>query len=99
MSPLGAGTVVGVVGAGAMGSGIAQVAATKGHRVVLADAVAAAVQRARDGHASAFAREPSTPLTSATPTSAGSAAGARGNWLVWWKNAHLPAASAAPGEP
>ena len=57
MSALGAGTVVGVVGAGAMGSGIAQVAATKGHRVVLADAVAAAVQRARDGHASAFARE------------------------------------------
>jgi len=30
-------TVVGVVGAGAMGTGIAQVASAAGHRVVLAD--------------------------------------------------------------
>ncbi|MBX7117549.1 MAG: 3-hydroxybutyryl-CoA dehydrogenase [Gemmatimonadaceae bacterium] len=49
--------VVGVVGAGAMGAGIAQVAAQRGHRVLLADAVPAAVERARDGHARAFARE------------------------------------------
>jgi 3-hydroxybutyryl-CoA dehydrogenase len=41
--------VVGVVGAGAMGSGIAQVAASAGHRVVLADAVPGAVGRARQG--------------------------------------------------
>jgi 3-hydroxybutyryl-CoA dehydrogenase len=39
--------VVGVVGAGAMGSGIAQVAAAAGHRVVLGDASASAVEYAR----------------------------------------------------
>jgi 3-hydroxybutyryl-CoA dehydrogenase len=48
---LDASTVVGVVGAGAMGSGIAQVAASAGHRVVLGDAregaVAAAVAQMR----------------------------------------------------
>jgi 3-hydroxybutyryl-CoA dehydrogenase len=38
---------VGVVGAGAMGSGIAQVAAAAGHRVLLADASSEAVARAR----------------------------------------------------
>src|SRR6476469_3256902 len=48
---------IGVVGAGAMGSGIAQVAAVSGHRVVLADADATAVQRARDGLAKTLARE------------------------------------------
>jgi 3-hydroxybutyryl-CoA dehydrogenase len=40
---------IGIVGAGAMGSGIAQVAAAAGHPVVLADANAGAVQRARSG--------------------------------------------------
>jgi 3-hydroxybutyryl-CoA dehydrogenase len=40
--------VVGVVGAGAMGSGIAQVAAAAGHRVILGDANEAATARARD---------------------------------------------------
>jgi 3-hydroxybutyryl-CoA dehydrogenase len=54
---LGTGTVVGVVGAGAMGAGIAQVAAARGHQVVLADAIAAALDRARDGHTKAMARE------------------------------------------
>lgn len=39
-------TVVGVVGAGAMGSGIAQVAATYGHRVLLFDQDASALDRA-----------------------------------------------------
>ena len=38
--------VVGVVGAGAMGTGIAQVAATAGHRVVLGDAMP---RRGREG--------------------------------------------------
>ena len=38
---------VGVVGAGAMGAGIAQVAAAAGHRVVIADAVAGAAETAR----------------------------------------------------
>jgi 3-hydroxybutyryl-CoA dehydrogenase len=47
--------VVGVVGAGAMGAGIAQVAALAGHRVVVADSQAAAVFRARDAHRAAFA--------------------------------------------
>lgn len=48
---------IGVVGAGAMGAGIAQVAAAAGCPVVLADASAAAIARARDGHAKAMARE------------------------------------------
>jgi 3-hydroxybutyryl-CoA dehydrogenase len=48
--------VVGVVGAGAMGAGIAQVAAAAGHRVVLADAAPAAIARARDGHVAVMAR-------------------------------------------
>ena len=54
---LGADAVIGVVGAGAMGSGIAQVAAVAGHRVVLADADATALRRARDGLAKALARD------------------------------------------
>lgn len=40
-------TVVGVVGAGAMGTGIAQVAAAAGHYVILGDATAGAVRRAQ----------------------------------------------------
>ncbi|HEY0931689.1 MAG TPA: 3-hydroxyacyl-CoA dehydrogenase NAD-binding domain-containing protein [Gemmatimonas sp.] len=48
---------VGVVGAGAMGAGIAQVAAMFGHEVVLADAFAAALPRARSGHEKAVARD------------------------------------------
>ena len=47
---------VGVVGAGAMGSGIAQVAATAGHCVVLADASAGAVSKARDAMAASLQR-------------------------------------------
>ena len=54
---LDSGTVIGVVGAGAMGGGIAQVAATAGHRVVLADADGGAVSRARTSIAKALARE------------------------------------------
>lgn len=50
-------TVVGVVGAGAMGAGIAQVAAVHGHTVVLADAQSASIARARSGHAKALARD------------------------------------------
>ncbi len=38
---------IGVVGAGAMGAGIAQVAATSGHRVLIADAQPEAMKRAR----------------------------------------------------
>ena len=49
--------VVGIVGAGAMGSGIAQVAAAAGHRVVLGDASAAAVGRAREAIRKSLARD------------------------------------------
>ena len=49
--------LVGVIGAGAMGSGIAQVAAGAGHRVVIADADSNAVGRARAGMAKALARD------------------------------------------
>ncbi|HMC55933.1 MAG TPA: 3-hydroxyacyl-CoA dehydrogenase NAD-binding domain-containing protein [Gemmatimonadaceae bacterium] len=48
---------VGVLGAGTMGSGIAQVAAVAGHDVVLADAYAPSLEKARVGLAKAFARE------------------------------------------
>ena len=50
-------TVVGVVGAGAMGTGIAQVAAAAGHRVVLADALDGAAARAQANIAKALDRE------------------------------------------
>jgi 3-hydroxybutyryl-CoA dehydrogenase len=51
------GPVIGVIGAGAMGAGIAQVAAVHGHAVVLADAMPAAIGRARTTHAKAMERE------------------------------------------
>jgi 3-hydroxybutyryl-CoA dehydrogenase len=57
VSALGGDTIIGVVGAGAMGGGIAQVAAAAGHRVVLADAEAGAVHRARAGISKALARD------------------------------------------
>ena len=49
--------VIGVLGAGAMGSGIAQVAAARGHSVVLGDAHAAACEAAADRIARALTRE------------------------------------------
>ncbi len=49
--------VIGVIGAGAMGAGIAQVAAAHGHSVLLADAQSAALVRARDAHVAAMARD------------------------------------------
>src|SRR5688500_6040545 len=48
---------VGVLGAGAMGAGIAQVALARGHAVVLGDASEAALARARDGIAAALRRD------------------------------------------
>src|SRR6187402_706625 len=39
--------IVGVAGAGSMGSGIAQVAASNGHSVVLLDSDAASIERAK----------------------------------------------------
>ena len=47
---------IGVVGSGAMGSGIAQVAAAAGHDVVLADASAGAVTKARAKMSGALAK-------------------------------------------
>ena len=49
--------VVGIVGAGAMGSGIAQVASAAGHRVVLADAMNGATERSRGNLAKTMDRE------------------------------------------
>jgi 3-hydroxybutyryl-CoA dehydrogenase len=54
---LGAETLVGVIGAGAMGAGIAQVAAAAGHRVLLADANPVSIERAEVQHAKALARD------------------------------------------
>jgi 3-hydroxybutyryl-CoA dehydrogenase len=50
-------TEVGVIGAGAMGSGIAQLALTRGHRVILADVDQSAVDRALASIHSALDRE------------------------------------------
>ena len=52
----GSDTVVGVLGAGAMGGGIAQVAASRGHRVILADTRAEAAQAAIASISSTLAR-------------------------------------------
>jgi 3-hydroxybutyryl-CoA dehydrogenase len=49
--------IVGVVGAGAMGSGIAQVAAAAGHRVILGDMNEGAVSRACESIGKALTRE------------------------------------------
>ena len=49
--------IVGVVGAGAMGRGIAQVAAAAGHRVLLGDADGGAVDRAREAVAAGLTRD------------------------------------------
>jgi len=49
-------TVVGVLGAGTMGSGIAQVAATYGHEVKLFDVSTSALDKARTGHLRIFKR-------------------------------------------
>lgn len=57
MNSLGAETIVGVVGAGAMGSGIAQVALARGHRVLLTDASLPAVHKGRDTIAASLQRE------------------------------------------
>ena len=51
------GLQVGVIGAGAMGRGIAQVAASAGHAVVLADANAGMVLQARSAIGKALARD------------------------------------------
>jgi 3-hydroxybutyryl-CoA dehydrogenase len=48
--------IVGVIGAGAMGSGIAQVAAAAGHRVVLSDAMEGATAKARDAISAGLAK-------------------------------------------
>ena len=50
-------TPVGVLGAGAMGSGIAQVAATAGHPVVVIDAQDAAIDKAKKGLRKALERD------------------------------------------
>ena len=47
---------IGIIGAGAMGAGIAQVAAQNGHEVVLNDTHRAALDRARKGHEKIMSR-------------------------------------------
>lgn len=55
-APTGAPAIVGVVGAGTMGAGIAQVAATAGHEVRLYDVAPAGLERAMAGLAAALDR-------------------------------------------
>lgn len=47
-------TIVGVIGSGAMGAGIAQVAAMAGHKVILYDSNDAALNRAKDSLSTTF---------------------------------------------
>ncbi len=56
MKPLDKEQLIGVVGAGAMGGGIAEVAAMAGHRVMLLDSRAGAAARAREGIGDRLAR-------------------------------------------
>jgi 3-hydroxybutyryl-CoA dehydrogenase len=55
--PPGSDAIIGVLGAGAMGSGIAQVAAAAGHQVLVTDASAEALELARARLTVALARE------------------------------------------
>ena len=64
-------STVGVLGAGAMGRGIAQLAAQRGHPVVLADNDLAPLDDARNAHQAAFARE--VEKGRMTPEAAGAA--------------------------
>ncbi|HEY9385284.1 MAG TPA: 3-hydroxyacyl-CoA dehydrogenase NAD-binding domain-containing protein [Gemmatimonadales bacterium] len=57
MTALGPDAAIGVLGAGAMGSGIAQVAAAAGHQVLVTDASAEALEQARTRLSSVLARE------------------------------------------
>lgn len=47
---------IGIVGAGAMGSGIAQVAAQNGHQVIIIDSHRAALEKSKSGHQKILAR-------------------------------------------
>lgn len=47
---------IGIVGAGAMGSGIAQIAASQGHQVILVDKNRSALEKCRQGHVKILAR-------------------------------------------
>ena len=69
--------IVGVVGAGAMGSGIAQVAAAAGHRVILADANVKAVPKALA--AIALGRHIATPWPTPHPNPLPGVPGRGGN--------------------
>jgi 3-hydroxybutyryl-CoA dehydrogenase len=57
MTLLGPDAAIGVLGAGAMGSGIAQVAAAAGHQVLVTDASAEALEQARARLTKVLARE------------------------------------------
>jgi len=57
VTALGSDATIGVLGAGAMGSGIAQVAATAGHHVMVTDARAEALEDARGRLENVMARE------------------------------------------
>jgi len=57
VNPLGKETTIGVLGAGAMGSGIAQVAAAAGHPVMVTDVSAEALEAAKESLAKVMARQ------------------------------------------
>jgi 3-hydroxybutyryl-CoA dehydrogenase len=56
-APLDGNTQIGVLGAGAMGSGIAQVAAAAGHDVIIVDSQAAALHRAKQSVQKSLSRD------------------------------------------
>jgi 3-hydroxybutyryl-CoA dehydrogenase len=75
--PITRGARIGIVGAGAMGSGIAQIAATAGHPVVVVDTSAAALARGKSGIERAIQRDVEKKRME---SAAGTAAIARVEW-------------------
>jgi 3-hydroxybutyryl-CoA dehydrogenase len=75
--PITRGARIGIVGAGAMGSGIAQVAATAGHPVIVVDTSTEALARGKSGVERAIQRDVEKQRTD---SAAGTAAIARIEW-------------------
>ncbi|HTR79082.1 MAG TPA: 3-hydroxyacyl-CoA dehydrogenase NAD-binding domain-containing protein [Gemmatimonadaceae bacterium] len=79
-------TVVGVVGAGTMGTGIAQVAASAGHRVIMVDADRGAVEKAQASIAATLDR-----LVEKKKMSREAAAAVRERIQYRWRSSERPA--------